>query len=58
MSSADRTLSSETIPLSGHFRIDYFYQRQHRRLRERYGLATVERHENWVMRALEKRHVK
>lgn len=36
--------------------IDYFYKRQHRRLRERFGLAAIERHEVWVMRALEKRN--
>jgi hypothetical protein len=35
--------------------INYFYQLQHRRLRERFGLTAVERHEVWVMRALETR---
>jgi hypothetical protein len=35
--------------------IDYFYMLHHRRLRERFGLAAVERHEACVMRALDKR---
>jgi hypothetical protein len=52
--SGSRTLTSN----ENRFRIDYFYQLNHRRLRERYRLASIERHERWVMRALEKRHVK
>lgn len=36
--------------------IDYFYQLNHRRLREKFGLERVEKHEVRVMAALEKRH--
>lgn len=36
--------------------IDYFFQTQHRRLRERFGVERCERHAVKLMAALEKRH--
>jgi hypothetical protein len=36
--------------------INPYFQHQHRRLREKYGLPAVERHETQVMAALEKRY--
>ncbi len=38
--------------------IDYFYHLSHRRLREKFRMETIERHEVKVQAALEKRHNK
>jgi len=35
-----------------HERIDYFFQQHHKRLRERFRLTTIERHEARVENAL------
>lgn len=40
------------------YTIDYFYHLNHRRLRDKFKMETIERHESKVQSALEKRHNK
>ena len=38
--------------------INYWFMLQHRRLRGKFSMSTIERHQDRLMAALEKRHAK